>query len=1150
MASGPMFVPPGTLSKAKAMIDSRDGNQIRDGVELLLKADLSKPENAAEVNGRKVDCSNLLKKGLDSMSEAPHQALGLDLAAQTIDIKKNFKKLALKYHPDKNPMTTPIFQAIQLAKEKLSDPSVRRDEADAARRRDAKQRHQKKGPTTSSSSNAGYGGGGFGSAYAKQPQRPEGVPKGYYQPGQQGQPGGYGYAKQHPHPPKQEEAPPPQQSSRTYYTQQQRAEKPGGRPEGYGRYQYEGSQQKHDFDEEWNRRRTEHAFKQAEQARLAEQARMAKELERRRQEEQELRERAANRQRESAAEHARQGQAAFAQEQERLRRAREEQTRNAPQYNADGRDREANRAAAAAAARRFHSKQAADGGDGQASPRGGPEPTQTPDNYSNFANRNRMAREEEQRKDREKQEEEARQREKAHFERLRQEKIKQQQQQQRRQSQQDAEKQQQQKPEFKPERPLYPSFGGRGRQPPPPDISNNNNIPPPKPVGLRCAGIEPMDNPTTKEAGTGDPNDRYAEGALQWIVPPNVGVELSWRRTPMQEGTDKRITSSWESAKKLVVGGRCVKKNLVENSIYEIRVRSVNELEAGVFGAKSEWCGPIVINVKSRAERPRRPGDPILPPKEAPKVPQPKASAPTPKGPTPTAAATPKTETENHNKGMRNYHNRSPRGSGEEGYGVSASAAAYETPPKPVRGGTRSKVDKEWKIHTESTDDASQASSTNDGSASEIEEEEGESESTSGSDNSSDSDSDSDDENEVLDDAGGGFKSPNGRSPRWSDMQREQTKEHSPSTSAASSTNSTSSPSSNEKWFLLNCPGESRDYQHPVFAEPLQGSRLVGYLVSGLPIANGGLCGDWAKVRVHRRLKVAGEAARRDRQSSTSTSESNSTDDGGDGGVAKWGWCEHTYESHSFLVPTSSVPDYPSNPPGAGPAATPTTAGGGKTASPRRQVKKEVFFSSEAEEVRAEEEKAKRAAKLQGKDKRHSFSGGIDTSTLKQAFAQAQAAQSPKASKKEKASRMTAKDHLGGPDMGSTLEKEGFTPKAKSKASAAAKAKVYTAATGGTKTSATGAAKANTEKPKPPSTKPPPTSSVPIWHECRDDSGNLYFFNEVTQESSWESPEWVEEVDPESGVSYYLKLNSLNAQPLHSTWSKPKVFAKIVREHT
>lgn len=47
-------------------------------------------------------------------------------------------------------------------------------------------------------------------------------------------------------------------------------------------------------------------------------------------------------------------------------------------------------------------------------------------------------------------------------------------------------------------------------------------------------------------------------------------------------------------------------------------------------------------------------------------------------------------------------------------------------------------------------------------------------------------------------------------------------------------------------------------------------------------------------------------------------------------------------------------------------------------------------------------------------------------------------------------------------------------------------------------------------------------------------------------ESRWEPPEWVEETDPNSGASYYVKL-ATDATPLHSTWSKPSSFARLKR---
>ena len=42
------------------------------------------------------------------------------------------------------------------------------------------------------------------------------------------------------------------------------------------------------------------------------------------------------------------------------------------------------------------------------------------------------------------------------------------------------------------------------------------------------------------------------------------------------------------------------------------------------------------------------------------------------------------------------------------------------------------------------------------------------------------------------------------------------------------------------------------------------------------------------------------------------------------------------------------------------------------------------------------------------------------------------------------------------------------------------------------------------------------------------------------------APEWVKRQT--SGAKYYVKLDSNDARPLHSTWSRPEIFAKLNRE--
>ena len=71
--------------------------------------------------GGTFDGGALLKKCLAAVAQNPYGSLGLTTDATDAQIKKAYRKLALKLHPDKNPKTTPLFQAVKTAYDALQD---------------------------------------------------------------------------------------------------------------------------------------------------------------------------------------------------------------------------------------------------------------------------------------------------------------------------------------------------------------------------------------------------------------------------------------------------------------------------------------------------------------------------------------------------------------------------------------------------------------------------------------------------------------------------------------------------------------------------------------------------------------------------------------------------------------------------------------------------------------------------------------------------------------------------------------------------------------------------------------------------------------------------------------------------------------------
>ena len=90
-------------------------------------------EKVAQENNSKSQeerAKRFAEKAMQHLSSDPYQALNLPKRSSRKDVKKTYRKLALKYHPDKNKYTADLFKVISGAYDKLKDkPTPKKGQA-------------------------------------------------------------------------------------------------------------------------------------------------------------------------------------------------------------------------------------------------------------------------------------------------------------------------------------------------------------------------------------------------------------------------------------------------------------------------------------------------------------------------------------------------------------------------------------------------------------------------------------------------------------------------------------------------------------------------------------------------------------------------------------------------------------------------------------------------------------------------------------------------------------------------------------------------------------------------------------------------------------------------------------------------------------
>mmetsp|Transcript_17432 Transcript_17432/g.35430 ORF Transcript_17432/g.35430 Transcript_17432/m.35430 type:complete len:968 (-) Transcript_17432:38-2941(-) len=138
------------FSKGQALIAA---GSVKDGVASLLEA---RDEYAQRDMRDGTNCSGVINEAIKRLQDDPYMTLGLPNSCSPTEIKKAYRKLALKYHPDKNSATSLLFTVIQDSYDTLSDEEKRSAYDIRRRRQEAsmeKLRKQRPAPAQNQSRN-------------------------------------------------------------------------------------------------------------------------------------------------------------------------------------------------------------------------------------------------------------------------------------------------------------------------------------------------------------------------------------------------------------------------------------------------------------------------------------------------------------------------------------------------------------------------------------------------------------------------------------------------------------------------------------------------------------------------------------------------------------------------------------------------------------------------------------------------------------------------------------------------------------------------------------------------------------------------------------------------------------------------------------